>query len=259
MLDWLHSLSTLWLVIALALAVAIPSLLIYLIVTRLAVGERAAAFSAVSPGLLPPLALVFGLLVGFLAAEVWSDHSSAQQAVDREASAIRSVDILIGDFTPADRQRMDTLIRSYIDDVIAREWPAMADQNASLLVASPQMTAAIELALHLPTSGSGQVLAQKEIVTALENALDARRQRIIISNSSVNAAKWLAVFATGLLTLVAIAFVHSGNRLTAAIAVTLFACAIMASVLMIGVQDRPFAGPFHVKPTPLEQVRPAPL
>jgi len=33
----------------------------------------------------------------------------------------------------------------------------------------------------------------------------------------------------------------------------------MASVLMIGVQDRPFAGPFHVMPTPLEQVRPAPV
>jgi hypothetical protein len=39
---------------------------------------------------------------------------------------------------------------------------------------------------------------------------------------------------------------------------TLFASAIAASVLMIAVQDRPFAGPFRVQPTPLVQVLPAP-
>ena len=36
--------------------------------------------------------------------------------------------------------------------------------------------------------------AQREIVTAVQNALDARRQRIIVSQSGVNWVKW-----TGLL------------------------------------------------------------
>ena len=50
-------------------------------------GRRAEAFKAVSSGLLPPMGLLFGLLVGFLAAQVWSDSARAQVAVDREASA----------------------------------------------------------------------------------------------------------------------------------------------------------------------------
>ena len=258
MTGWLNSLSTLPLAIVLCLVVAIVAGVIFVIVTRLAAGGHAATFSAVSPGMLPPMALVFGLVIGFLAAEVWSAHSSAQQAVDREASALRSVDLLIGDFTPADRQRMDVLIRGYIDDVIAREWPAMADQDATLLVVPSQMAAALALALHLPTGDSGQVVAQREIVVALQAALDARRQRIIISDSSVNAAKWLAVFALGVLTLISVAFVHCANRATAAIAITLFACAIAVSMVMISVQDRPFAGPFRVEPTPLIQVQPPP-
>jgi hypothetical protein len=37
---------------------------IYLVVTKLATGERAKAFKAISPGVLPPLAIVFALLVG---------------------------------------------------------------------------------------------------------------------------------------------------------------------------------------------------
>src|SRR6476469_10005959 len=94
-------------------AAAVVTVAIYVIVTRLAAGGQRDAVTAVSPGLLPPLALVFGLLIGFLAAGVWSNNSSAQQAVDSEASALRSVDLLDRDFPAADQRRLDLLIRSY--------------------------------------------------------------------------------------------------------------------------------------------------
>jgi len=42
-----------------------------LIFSPLAVDERASAFKALSPGILPPLGVIFGLLVGFIAAQVW--------------------------------------------------------------------------------------------------------------------------------------------------------------------------------------------
>ncbi len=68
---------------------------IYVIVIALAVGERGKAFKAVSPGMLPPMGLLFALLVGFLAAQVWGDAGRAQDAVNREASALRSVVLLM--------------------------------------------------------------------------------------------------------------------------------------------------------------------
>lgn len=54
---------------------------IYFVVTRLAVNDRARAFKALSPGMLPPLGIIFGLLVGFIAAQVWSDFEKARAAV----------------------------------------------------------------------------------------------------------------------------------------------------------------------------------
>jgi hypothetical protein len=62
---------------------------IHAVVHALAVCERARAFKSVSPGMLPPLGIVFGLFVGFTAAQVWSDSGNAGAAVDREASALR--------------------------------------------------------------------------------------------------------------------------------------------------------------------------
>lgn len=38
-----------------------------------ATGERARTFKGVSPGLLSPLGIMFGLLVAFIAAQVWGD------------------------------------------------------------------------------------------------------------------------------------------------------------------------------------------
>ena len=254
--NWLHSLSIVSLLLVTCAATALVTAAIYVIVTRLAAAGQRDALAAVSPGLLPPLALVFGLLIGFLAAGVWSNNSNAQQAVDSEASALRSVDLLDRDFPAADQRRLDLLIRSYIKQAVTHEWPAMAHQNATLVAAPPQMALALQVALGLPADDPGRVVAQREIVTSLEAALDARRQRIIISQSAVNSAKWAGVISLGILTLIAIACVHCANRRAAAIAMTLWASAVVVSLLMIGVQDRPFAGPYRVQPTPLIQVEP---
>lgn len=256
MIDWVDSLSIVPLVLVVCALMALVTVAIYLVVTRLAAAGRGDALAAVSPGFLPPMSLVFGLLVGFLAAGVWSNTSSAQQAVDNEASALRSVELLDRDFPAADQRQMDLLIRSYIQSAVNHEWPAMAHQTATLVVASPQLSAAEQLALRLPADNPGRMVAQREIVTSLEAAFNARRQRIILSQSSVNSAKWTGVIALGILTLIAIACVHSPNRRAAAITLTLFAVAIVVSLLMIAVQDRPFAGPYRVQPTPLVQVEP---
>jgi hypothetical protein len=53
----------------------------YAVVMTVVKGERARAFKALSPGMLPPLGIIFGLFVAFLAAQVWSDVDRAQAAV----------------------------------------------------------------------------------------------------------------------------------------------------------------------------------
>ena len=114
---------------------------------------------------------------------------------------------------------MDTLVRRQIREAVDEEWPAMAHQRATLTVISAPLADALQLAVGLSPRTEGQKTAQREIVSSLQSALDARRQRILVSESSVNWVKWSGVILVALLTLVAIAFVHSDNRLTAALAI----------------------------------------
>ena len=133
----------------------------------------------------------------------------------------------------------------------------MAKQKATLTVVPVALAHALQSALELKARGAGQVTAQRELVMQLESALDARRQRIIVSRSTVNWVKWMAVIALAVLTLLAIAFVHSDNRLTASLAMGVFAAAVAVTLILIASQARPFSGQFGVGPDVLLQVEPA--
>ena len=258
MIDWLHGLPFVLLVVVVFGVTYLVAAAISWVVLRLAVGPRARAFKAVSPGLLPPLGVVFGLVVGFLAVQVWNDVGQAQTAVNREASALRSVVLLDASFPGRQQARMRAVVRQHIKEAVNEEWPAMASQHATLTAVPSSLAEALQLALALKPHSEGQKVAQREMVAALETALDARRERIIVSESRINWAKWTGVALLAALTLLAIAFVHSEKRATTAIAMGIFASAVAVCLLMIASQDRPFAGPFAVKPDALVQVMPGP-
>jgi Protein of unknown function (DUF4239) len=254
--DWLHALPVFWLAAFVFGIAALITATIYAVVISLSTGERARAFASISPGLLPPMGIVFALLVGFLAAQVWTSGDRAAAAVSEEASSLRAVVLLSSEFPGEPEMRMRSLVARQIEDAVTKEWPQMAEQGATLSTVPQPLADLQATALGLRPESPGQTIAQQEIVTSIEKALDSRRQRIIVSQSSVNGAKWGAVASLATLTLFAIAFVHSGNRRGAAIAMTLFALAATAAIIMIAAQERPFAGYFSVRPTPLEQVEP---
>ena len=253
---WLHGLPLFWLVAFVFGVAFLITVAIYAVVISLSAGERGRAFAAISPGLLPPMGIIFALLVGFLAAQVWSSGERAAAAVSEEASSLRAVVLLSSEFPGQPEARIRSLVRRHVEDAVTKEWPQMAERGATLSVVPQPLADLQALALGLRPDNPGQTIAQQEIVKSLEQALDARRQRIIVSESSVNGAKWGAVISLAILTLLAIAFVHSGNRRTAAIAMALFASAASVAILMIAAQAHPFAGHFAVTPTPLEQVEP---
>ena len=55
MIDWLHNLPLGWMALAVFVVTYLVAAGIYWLVMALAVGERARAFKAISPGMLPPL------------------------------------------------------------------------------------------------------------------------------------------------------------------------------------------------------------
>lgn len=256
MSDWLHDLPVVWMALVIFGFTYLVAAAIYSLVAVLAVGERARSFKAISPGMLPPLGILFGLFVAFTAAQVWNDSDRANAAVNREASALRSVVLLGAAFPGEPEARMRALVRGYIEEAATQEWPMMARQTATLRFTPRPLVEVLELTLALTPGSQGQQIAQREIATAVENALDARRQRIIISRSQVNWVKWSCLIVQAVCALFAIAMVHSGDRLASAITIGMFASGVAACLLLIASHDRPFTGQISVGFDPLLQIMP---
>jgi hypothetical protein len=205
--------------------------------------------------MLPPLGLIFGLLVTFDAAQVWSDMDRAHAAVVHEASALRTVVLLAASFPGEPEARLRALVCRHIDDAVTREWPNMARKEATLEQIPVALADALHFTLTLTPRGAGQMVAQREIVASLKEAFEARRQRFLLSRSGVNWIKWAALLMVALCTLLAVSMVHSENRATAAIAMTIFATAVAVCVVLIS-SHHPFRGEFSVGPGVLLQVKP---
>ena len=118
MADWFLNLPVLWMALIIFVATFLIAGGVYLVVTRLAETEWARAFKAVSPGLLPVLGVLFALLVGFIAVEVWNTFDRAKTAVATEASALRAVILLAGNFPEEQKMRIDALINRHIEVAI---------------------------------------------------------------------------------------------------------------------------------------------
>jgi hypothetical protein len=256
MSDWIHNLPVPSMALVVFGFTYLLAASIFAAVTALATGERAKSFKAISPGMLPVLGIIFGLFVAFTAAQVWADNDRAGASVSREASALRAVTLLAAGLPAEQEARLVALVRSYVEQAATVEWPMMARQTASLRAAPAALAEALQLVVAMTPQGAGQQTAQREIISALGSALDARRQRIIVSQGEVNPVKWWCLYLQAICELLVIALVHCDNRLTSAIALGLFATGVAASVLLIAAHDRPFTGQISVGPGPLLQVMP---
>jgi hypothetical protein len=111
MSDWLHDLPVIWMAVVVFGFTYSVAAVIYTAVMVVAIGKRARSFKAVSPGMLPPLGIIFGLFVAFTAAQVWNDTERAQTAINREASALRTIIVLASSFPGDSEARLQILVR----------------------------------------------------------------------------------------------------------------------------------------------------
>ena len=256
MSEWLFHLPVVWMTLVGLAATFLITWAIHALIMALAAGDRLRTFKGISPGILPPLGILYALLVAFLASQVWADQQRAHDAVNREASALRGVVLMSAGFPEPIEQQLRELVRRQIQEATTVEWPAMANQSAGLTRPPAALVEALSLTMAQTPQHEGQAVAQRETVHALQEALDARRQRIIISRSTINWVKWWGLILEAILTLLAIGMVHSDNRSTAGVAMGIFATAAAVAALMVASHARPFTGEVAVSVDVLLQVMP---
>jgi Protein of unknown function (DUF4239) len=255
MLWWLETQETLIIVL---IVFAFCYLLAVLILVGLAILSRSAvagALNVTTPAMLTPLAVILGLVVAFLATRVWGNLDHAQTYVVEEASGIREA-TLISNALPSDtRDALRKELGNYLRFVDQVDWPAMLRGQEALRQTPPGLPEALTILFSFVPQQPGQQLAQSHAVTAIEQVLQARRKRILLSEAVISLPQWMVIFVLDALVLITIGTVHGGRHTTAAVNMAIFSTAVASCVVLLMINDRPFnSGGIAVQPTALHEL-----
>ncbi|HUC18967.1 MAG TPA: hypothetical protein VMA37_14905 [Acetobacteraceae bacterium] len=233
----------------------VVALLLLAVTTYFSNRPIAADLRLVTPVLLTPLAVITGLLIAFLSARVWANLDHADADVAQEANGLHEA-ALFADLLPADtRDAVHASIRRYLHFVDAKDWPAMAEGRASLQPVPPPLVEAMRTLFAFVPAGPNQVLAQERAIAAIDTVVSARRERVLLSQPVVAPLQWAVIVILGVLLLLTLALVHIDQRRTAATGIFILATALAACLLLLAVNDRPFAsGGNTIEPAFLHQL-----
>jgi Protein of unknown function (DUF4239) len=211
---------------------------------------------AVAP-VVTPLCVILGLLIGFLAARVWTNLDRANQYVGQEAGALRDT-ILLSDALPSDvRTGVRQAVKKHLDFIESKEWPAMASGRANLQSIAVELREAMTILLSFTPVQSNQQLAQQRALVAIEQALEARRNRVLLSKAEIAPIQWIVIISLAVLILITLTMVLIQERLAMAITMFIYSTGIALCLVLLMVYDRPFGvGGFIVQPTVLRDIMP---
>ena len=255
MLLWVESQDTAVIalfVFAFCYLLAVLMFMVGALISRLAIAHHV---NATTPAMLTPLGVITGLVIAFLAARVWANVDHAHVYVAQEASEIRHAALLTDVLPPDVRAEVRGDIERYLQFVETEDWPSMLQGHASLRKLPEGLPDALKALLTFVPQQPGQRVAQEHAARAIENALQARRDRIVLSQAAIAPAQWAVIFVLDGLLLVTIAMLHVGRHVTTAINLFILSTAVAACVVLLMINDRPFSsGGVVVLPTSLREV-----
>jgi hypothetical protein len=213
-------------------------------------------FRQLSPVTVTSMAVVLGVLLGFVAARVWANFDRAIGYVGREASALAEVLVLADSLPPDVKASLRNAVAAHVKAVEEEEWPAMARRETIARHSPHALTHAVAAILAFTPERTGEQLAQSRALVALETALEARRNRIMLSGVTLERTQWWVIMGLFVLVIATVAMVHVGNPISNAIALFLVASAAATSFVLLLAYDHPLSalGGIFVKPTLLRDI-----
>jgi Protein of unknown function (DUF4239) len=202
------------------------------------------------------VALLFALLVGFLAADISDRNRQALRAIHAEAGELRNI-YTLSVAAVADMRTIRATLKSYANAVVSDEWPAMAQDRQST-----RTDAAFDDLLREVSNPSIAKSSGNAVHAALLNAAvrlgTARNDRLSIAADHTNDLKWLTVIILGLFTQVAIGLVHLERFRAFTAALVVFSGAAVVALGIVALQEYPFYGTFKLSPAPIAQIQSLP-
>jgi hypothetical protein len=235
--------------LTLVLLYGLSAAFIYWILFRSPVRRRVQTFAGVVAPYFGAIGVLFALLTGFLGAEVTDRNRQAARSVRAESSAIEALASL-SHAVGTDGAAIRASVRRYLDAVLKQEWEVMSS-SASAPAAAEALGAIYTTVAKPAVASAGGTPVQNSLLGATVSVATARADRLSLAVDRSYELEWASVLLLGILTQIALGFVHLEKPRAMLAAVGLFSVAAIVALGLIAAQENPFDPPIEVSNAPL--------
>ena len=210
-----------------------------------------AHYRGIVVGFFGAVSVLFALLYGFVAGDVWHRNADATRLVRAEADSLFALSE-ISAAAGSDAASLNALILAYAQSVVGEEWPLMVEGESS-----PRVEGALGKLLGTILGGDTQAVdpaVRRALVDTVLKLRALRSDRLALAGDTTDSLQWAALLILALLTQVAIASVQLEKPRPQAAALTIFTVAAVIAMGLVAVEERPFAPPAQVSTAPLDAV-----
>jgi len=199
--------------------------------------------------LLAVVATVNSLLLAFSAVSVWEAYSTAEKAVNAEATTIGELGRDLALFGSVESRRARELLKAYAGDVVQNEWAAMQHQQSSEATGN-LFDAMFRAVGDTHPATPHEMTLMPEIWARTNELVKFRRDRLAAGEGKVPETLWSVVILGSLLTLVPACVLPrtTFNR----VSIGILSLSVGLVFFFIAAMDRPFVGKESVAAEPIE-------
>jgi len=197
--------------------------------------------------------VIYGLLLGLLAVGTYQNHSDAERAVSREASALVGLYRDVSGYPQPYATDLKKLVRDYTRLTIEKAWP---QQREGILTAFNAVDPVNEIFARMsqfqPTTMGEQALHQTAL-NQFDTFLEARRSRLYSATSGMPPVMWFTVGLGAAINMIFLWLldIELGQHLLLAGLISFFTATM---ICLIAILDHPFRGHIGVSPEAFELV-----
>lgn len=194
------------------------------------------------------LGTTYAVIVGFMLYAVWTGFEVAEDNAGAEANSLMNVVRTSQGLPPDSRLKIQELARNYVNVMLSREWPAMAQLKFS--PASHQIM--LQLWAVISSTKVNDATEQTSLdhtLSELSRMTQHRRTRQLEVVSSLPGILWAVLNTGAVVTIVSSCLFGTTDFKLHFLQVLMLSLLIGMALVSIADINRPFQGSVHVEPT----------
>ena len=189
----------------------------------------------------------YAVILAFMLSGVWGQYQQAQSNEEQEANALVNVWRIATQLQVPGAQEAQALCITYANNVVDKEWPALAASNPLPPENADIINQLWKFAGQVQAHSGSDTIAAYQMMEELRLLTEYRRIRVMQSREALPAILWAVLILGGIITIAAACFFGVPSFRFHVLQVAVLSFLISLVLVAIADIDRPYQGALRVQ------------